>query len=108
MDWIDVLLGAVLGALGMYFVNKYTDKRRASEQAEQKVQELEDLFSRFPNTLHEMKKDVQRPEDHNTRYFYVSKTNRSLWAPVNLLLFTIEINSMICSLQPIVCRNLNS
>ncbi|MDP2267863.1 MAG: hypothetical protein Q8K46_01725 [Deltaproteobacteria bacterium] len=78
---IGFVVGAFTGAAGQYLGEKYTDKRRKIEQASEDDQVWNDLVTRFPKIIGEMKEDARNPDLLSAREFFVksSKTtvNRS-------------------------------
>ncbi|SRR6056297_498381 len=74
---IGFVVGTATGAAGRYFGEKYTDKRRGLEAREATDMAWQDLETRFPSIIGEMRDDVLDPEMSSVRHFFV-KTSRSL------------------------------
>jgi len=74
---IGFLVGTATGAAGQYFGAKYTDKRRGSEARVASDAAWQDLETRFPSIIAEMRNDALDPEMASVRHFFV-KTSRSL------------------------------
>jgi len=78
---VGFVVGAFTGAAGHYLGEKYTDKRRRKEHASEEDRIWEDLVSRFPKIIAELKEDARKPEFQSVREFFVkssrTKVNRS-------------------------------
>ena len=75
---LGFVLGAITGAAGHYFGQKYTDKRRSKEFASARDAEWDDLERRFPAVIAEMKTDVKKPESSSVREFFVTSTRATI------------------------------
>lgn len=72
MDWPSVLVGFLVGALtgaaGSYFGQRFTDQRYRYEAKKEFDQIWLDIKCRFPEAIQEMVEDVQR-ELHVRNFF---------------------------------------
>ena len=87
MDLLPLLVtfvaGAFTGAAGTYLGQKYTDKRRNNEAKSESDRQWEEICSRFPNVIDEMRKDARNEEFSVVRKFFVksSKTTVNMSEP---------------------------
>ena len=68
---VTFLLGALTGAAGKYLADKYTDKRRLKEGESRSKKLFQELASRMPDLIKEMKDDLSKPDNHLIREFYI-------------------------------------
>ncbi|WP_217522117.1 hypothetical protein, partial [Vibrio metschnikovii] len=75
MDLISVgigfLGGIFTGAAGTYFGNKYTDIRHNKEARKAQLNLWQEIESKFPHLIKEMKNDFSSPKNHGVRKFFV-------------------------------------
>jgi hypothetical protein len=72
------VVGAFTGAAGSYLGNKYTDKRRNSEEMASATKDFSNLESKFPRIIQEMREDVKNPELSGVRIFFVKEKSTML------------------------------
>ena len=58
--WIGTAFGIIVGAVGKYLADKWTDKRRKKESVSETDQAFRSVYSQMPKLIHEMRTDVQR------------------------------------------------
>lgn len=81
MDTVSLLIGFLVGtatrAAGTYFADKFTDQRREKQAARAETSLWQDLESRFPAVIAEMRADFTPGENRHVRAFFV-KSSRSM------------------------------
>jgi hypothetical protein len=75
MDILSLAVGFVVGALtsavGNYLADKYTDARREKKQAKAQAKLWQDIETRFPAVISEMREAFTSAEGKNIRAFFV-------------------------------------
>lgn len=64
---LGFLVGTAVGASGMYYGQKFTDQRRASEFSSGRRQQLAELEKAAPDLLDAMRTDAKDPENRALR-----------------------------------------
>ena len=70
---IDVRGGVAIGALGQYFADRATDKRRSKETTRAAKATFESVRKQMPELIAEMKADLITPENVLLREFFVAR-----------------------------------
>jgi len=68
---VGFLVGSATGAAGTYFGNKYTDKRKQKEQANETERFFDSLWAKHKSLLAEMKEDLLNPDYEFHREFFI-------------------------------------
>ena len=71
---VGFLIGALTTAAGNYLGDKYTDKRRDGELSAAQAKIWQDIETRFPSVIGEMREDFSRPENQSIRTFFVKSS----------------------------------
>ena len=73
---IGFLVGAATGAVGTYFANKYTDRRREQEAGRHAKQQFLTIRKQMPQLLAEMKANLAGEGKGHVREFFVLPNER--------------------------------
>jgi plasmid stabilization system protein ParE len=74
---LPTLLGGVaLGAAGMYYAEKYTDRRREKEAASATRKRFRDLAARMPRLMRDMRTDIMTEGFEFTRELVILPSHR--------------------------------
>lgn len=82
MDFISLgigfISGAVAGAAGNYFADRFTDARRTRKLAREQTKLWKDIERRFSAVISEMRADFSGPEGKHVRTFFVKASNTTI------------------------------
>ena len=70
--FIAFIVGIVTGAAGMYYGQKFTDRRREKENQKRNKDQFQQVQKQMPQLIAEMKKDLNNPEHQFIREFFVT------------------------------------